>query len=77
MTADELKAVIEEVFDEKARIDSATHGKHHAWIEARIEREQARKLMYQKVTETAIGWSVPAVLGGLWYWLTHGGQWPS
>jgi hypothetical protein len=72
-----LRELLAEFFDERARVDAVTHGVHHDWIRERIEAERARKEMYREIARTVISWSVPALLGGVWYWFTHGGQWPS
>jgi hypothetical protein len=75
ISEERLIEVLEAFFDERARVDAATHGEHHAWIKARIEAEQERKAMFQEIKKTAIGWSIPVLLGGVWYFLQHG-HWP-
>ncbi|MDD4915737.1 MAG: hypothetical protein PHW13_11955 [Methylococcales bacterium] len=76
ISEESLRELLTEFFDERARVDAVTHGRHHAWIEERIEAERARREMYKEMTRTVISWSVPTLLGGLVYWLTHGGSWP-
>ena len=82
ISEERLKEVLVEFFDERARVDAATHGVHHEWIKERIEAEKARREMCQEITKVVIGWSIPALLGyftgafkGIWFWLQHG-QWP-
>lgn len=72
MNEELLRAVLAEFFDERARVGAATHGQHHEWIAARIEAERARREMYRKIAEAVISWSVPALLGGVLYWITRG-----
>lgn len=71
-----LRALLTEFFDERARVDAKTHGIHHEWLSERIEAEKTRKEFYKELTKTVISWSVPTLLGGVLYWLTHGGVWP-
>ena len=63
MTREEMKEIVEQVFDERARVDAVTHGVHHAWIEARIEKEKAVKDLYLKVGVAVAQWSVLGLLG--------------
>jgi len=48
---------------------------HHEWVSARIEAEIARKKMYISITKAFIGWSIPAILTGVVYYLQTG-HWP-
>ena len=63
MTREEMRELLEEVFEERARIDAETHGQHHGWIQERIEAEEARKEMFWSIAKSAASWSVLAVLG--------------
>jgi len=72
----DLKAVLEEVFEERSRIDSQSHGEHHEWIKERIAAEKARKEMFWEVSKAVAQWSVLGVLGGIVY-LFRNGHWPS
>jgi len=69
MTKEELKTVIEELFDARAYLDSQAHTEHHAWIQAHIEAEKARKDMYLDIAKVALQWSIPVLLGSVYYWL--------
>jgi len=75
VSAAELKIVLEQIFEERSRIDSESHAEHHAWIKERIEAERARKEAYREITKTAIGWSVPFILIALSTRLLTG-HWP-
>lgn len=75
MTKDELRLVLEEVFEKRARIDAETHGDHHAWIQERIESERARKAMCWEIAKSVAQYSVLGILGGVWYWVQNG-HWP-
>ena len=75
ISREELRETLTEFFDERARVDAVTHGEHHAWIALKIEAEQERIGMYRSVTKAAISWSVPVLLGAVWYFLQHG-KWP-
>lgn len=85
MTLDKntLKAVLEEIFEERSRIDSDAHHVHHQWIQGRIEAEEelreackARKEMYKELTKIIMQWSIPALFTGALYWLQTG-HWPT
>ncbi len=75
LNREELKDVLVEIFEERARVNEEDHSEHHAWIQARIEAEQDRKKMYRAVTKTAIQWSILFLLTGISYWLQTG-HWP-
>lgn len=65
MTAEELKAVIEEVFDARARIDADKHGEHHAWVEEQIALMQERRELLLNIREWVVQWTVFGLLGAL------------
>ena len=67
----DLKTIIEEIFEERSRIGSEFHGKHHEWIEARITAEKAKKELYRDMAKWAIQWSVTGILGGVVYWVKN------
>lgn len=71
----ELKEVLEEIFESRAHIDNKDHSDHHAWIQERIEAERERKRMYKVMTRTLVQWSIPFILSGAVYWLQTG-SWP-
>jgi hypothetical protein len=48
--------------DERRSIEAETHAHQHAWLAARIEREQARAQFFRKALEIVMQWSIPAVL---------------
>lgn len=75
ISLDDLKTVMEEIFEERSRIDSQSHGKHHEWIEARIEAEKARKDMCREISKAVAQWSVIGLSGAVIYWFQNG-HWP-
>ena len=75
MDRQELREVLEEIFEERSRIDSETHCKHHAWLEERIARDRAVKELCWKISTAVVQWSVLGLVGGAWYWIQHG-HWP-
>lgn len=71
----ELKEVLDEIFESRARIDNKDHNDHHAWIQERIEAERERKRMYKVMTRTLVQWSIPFILSGALAW-KQTGSWP-
>jgi hypothetical protein len=72
----DLKVVMEEVFEERSRIDSHSHGQHHEWIKERIASEQARQEMFWEIAKAVAQWSVIGILGCIVYWFKNG-HWPN
>jgi len=62
----QLREILSEVIGEHFSMHTA----HHEWIQARIDAEEKRTQMYDDVRKTAIQWSVTALLGGLFFWLS-------
>ncbi len=75
LSEEKLRTILQEFFEERARVDAATHGIHHEWIAAKIERERVLAEMYRTVTKAAVSWSIPVLLGAVWYFFQHG-KWP-
>lgn len=73
----ELRQVLEEIFEERSRVDAATHGVHHAWIETRIEAERARRDLFLKLGIAVAQWSVLGLLGLLGSFVVSHWRWPS
>lgn len=48
LSREDLKAVLDEVFEERSRIDSEKHGEHHAWIAMQIEKEKEKLLRWKE-----------------------------
>ena len=65
MTRDELKSILNEVFEERSRVDNSTHCEHHEWLQAHIEREKARNKLIWEAAKVVTGWSVLAIAGAL------------
>ncbi|WKJ88760.1 hypothetical protein QZJ86_12080 [Methylomonas montana] len=72
---DEMRVLLEEFFEESARINAVEHSEHHAWIQERIEAEKARKEMCWEITKAVAQWSVLGIAGALWFWIKNG-HWP-
>ena len=70
-----FKEILNEFFDERARVDAETHGEHHQWINEQIAAQKARREMYNAITKSAIQWSIPVILSAIGYLLTNG-HWP-
>lgn len=65
LTKQDLQDAINEVMDERARIDQATHVQHHEFIEMLIEQYQEKKRVRESVKKQVIGWGVILALGGV------------
>lgn len=69
-----LRGLLNEVLEERSRIDSETHREHHAFIEALIKRDQAKTEMFEKIRGQIIQWGVIGVISGagtlLWNWFS-------
>lgn len=62
----QLREVLMEFF-----VDSDRHVEHHAWIEARIEAERAKRDFYRSVAKTVVSWSLPVILAAVWGWFSN------
>lgn len=60
-----VKEALAELLDERNRVDSVTHQKHHAYIEIQIEKEEKRKRRCEKIKTQVMGWGIIAILGGI------------
>jgi hypothetical protein len=68
----ELKAVLEEIFEERQRINAEEHHDHHEWIAERILAEKARQEMYKEARRILMQWSIPAICTTALYFLQNG-----
>lgn len=69
---EELKEVLKEVLDERARIDADTHREDHEFIAEMRAQHAARKEWLDKVKKTALGAAVAFLVTKLFlafYWL--------
>ena len=71
ITREDLRNELANAFEERARIDQETHGEHHSWIGAQIQKERERTEMYASIKKAAIQWSVTSILGAIFYLLTN------
>lgn len=69
---DQIKEILEQVFEEKSRISSEDHEKHHEWVALRIESERLRIEVYKKILVWLAKWSVSAVFSYILYRLSNG-----
>ena len=67
MTNDELKKVLHEVLDERARSYAERHDKHHEFIDILIAEKRAKVMRMEKVKTHVIGWSVVTAISGAGY----------
>lgn len=72
LTPEDMEKLLHKVLDERTTIDKEKHHAHHEWVEEQIKCMQARRKRMEQVTTTAIQWSVPVILGALWYYIQHG-----
>ena len=61
ITPDALRELLHSVLDERSRINADVHTEHHAWVQARIDREQARNAFWLALAAK----SLPGMLWGL------------
>ena len=62
---DELKRIFEEVLASHFE----NHVKHHEWIQARIDAEEKKRDMFDKIGQSVLQYSVMGLLGAAYYWL--------
>lgn len=62
MTKQELQDAINEVMDDRRRIDEATHIQHHQFIETQVEKYKDRARLREGVKKQVIGWGLIALL---------------
>lgn len=76
MERHELKEVLNEIFEERTRIDSETHAKQHEWVAMRIVADRERIEFYKTVRSSIVQWSVLGILGALATRIWSG-HWPT
>lgn len=60
----ELKSLMIEVLDERARIDPETHGRHHEYLDRWMQREAARAERIERIRASVYGWAIITFIGG-------------
>lgn len=58
-----VEAVMHKVLDQRRSVSSDEHADHHAYLRTLIEREEARRDMYRKLTVNLLQWSITGLLG--------------
>ena len=66
---DDLKEILEEIFDARSKLDIEEHSEQHEWIKARIQSERDRQEFYKEGVKVLIQYSLPVVEGAILYWL--------
>lgn len=67
----QLKQVLTAIFDERGKLDTEQHQKHHAFIDVLIEREQKKSQLWENIKTQVLGWGIIGVAGGLGAWLAN------
>lgn len=65
MTPDAIKQAIEEVLNDRARIDATQHSEHHEYVALLIRREQQREERWEEIKRQVLGWGIIALAGSL------------
>ena len=76
---DEMKAVLNEVLDERKSISESTHRLDHEfigeWRDRELKRERNRAIIIEKIKAQVGGWFVIAMILGAgsitWQWFVH------
>lgn len=65
--------LLEQVLDQRTRIDSETHAKHHAFLDELIATSVRKRMRVEKVKAHVYGWSIITAISGvgatMWYWI--------
>jgi hypothetical protein len=69
ISKDELKQILEDIFEARAKMDSEEHAEQHEWLRIRIQAEKDRQEFYKEGLKIILQWSIPAIGGALWYWM--------
>ena len=73
---EDIKEILAEVLESRDNADCEKYKEQHRWIEQQIERDKARKEMYKTITTVILQWSIPLIIGGLFYYFRYG-KWPA
>ena len=65
LTKEDIRDTINEVLNERARIDEQTHVRHHHFIDMQIEEYERKKRLREDVTKQVVGWGVVVALGAI------------
>jgi hypothetical protein len=61
---EQVRAGLNAVLDERARLDAETHREQHDYVRRLIERDHRRDERMEAIKRQTIGWLVIVVLGG-------------
>lgn len=67
MDSEEMRIVLNEVLNERTRVDEKTHRLHHQWIEQQIECQRRRRAMVDGMVKQVLGWGTIAALVAIGY----------
>ena len=68
VTREDLREILEEIFEARARIDSETHAEQHEWLRERIKVEKDRHEFYKEGVKICLQYSIPVILGAVYFW---------
>jgi len=72
LSPNDIKQLMNEVLDERDRIDHDVHKEDHEFITYLREKDKIRRERWEKITKTAIGAVVTVVMGKMFfvlYWI--------
>ena len=69
LSKEELKETIEQVLDERAKIDSKTHLDHHYFVAKLMKDEASQEDFWGKIKQQVLGWGMITVIGFFGYHL--------
>lgn len=72
---DEMKAVLNEVLDERKSISESTHRRDHEFVGDLVARAKRKNERFEKVKTNVLGWLVITIILGagsvVWQWFIH------
>jgi galactose-1-phosphate uridylyltransferase len=69
ISKDELKEILEDIFEARAKMDSEEHADQHEWLKTRIKAENDREEFYREAIKTVIQWSIAGMLASIVYFV--------
>lgn len=67
MDKSDLIDAINQVLDERQRIEAALHEKHHQFIDELLEDRRIKRERNERIRQQIIGWGIITVLSGIGY----------
>jgi hypothetical protein len=68
ISRDELKQILEDIFEERSKMDSIEHAEQHEWLRTRIQAEKDRQEFYREGVKIFLQYSIPAIAAAVWLW---------